>query len=228
MLKRRTHDPDDATERIRKAAIALFKTHGYHGTPVRALAEVANIEAGSLYYHFPSKQEILFDNFVRTMETLLEGLRQAFETESTPQGRLRAAVRFHVLFHTGRQDEAFISHTEIRALTEQNRRQVLAKRHLYEERFCELLQAGVEAGVFHIPDVRLTNIAILTMCSGVADWFFHNGRLDAESVAERYVEMVERLVGYSRSAKSRDRKRAPARSRNATATRPEDQPRCFQ
>ena len=204
-------DDEDAAERIRKAAIALFKTHGYHATPVRALAEVAKIEAGSLYYHFPSKQQILFDNFVHTMDTLLEGLAEASETESTPQGRLRAAVRHHVLFHTRRQNEAFISHTEIRALSEQNRRAILVKRDLYEERFCELLQAGVEAGVFHIPDVRLTNIAILTMCSGVADWFLHDGRLDEESVAERYVEMVERLVGYSGPAQSRGRKHLPAR-----------------
>lgn len=216
MLKRRTHDHDDATERIRKAAIALFKTHGYHGTAVRALAEVAQIEAGSLYYHFPSKQEILFDNFVRTMDTLLEGLDRASETESTPLGRLRAAVRIHVLFHTRRQDEALISHTEIRALTEPNRRTILVKRDLYEERFREVLQAGVDAGVFHIPDIRLTNIAILTMCSGVADWFLHNGRLDAESVAERYVELVERLVGYSGSGKSGDRKRAMSRRLKAT------------
>ncbi|MBV8368234.1 MAG: TetR family transcriptional regulator [Candidatus Eremiobacteraeota bacterium] len=211
MLKRRTHDLDDATERIRKAAIALFKTRGYHGTPVRALAEVAKIEAGSLYYHFPSKQQILFDNFVRTMDTLLEGLDRASETESTPQGRLRAAVRAHVLFHTRRQAEAFISHTEIRALTEPNRRKILLKRDRYEERFRVLLQAGVDAGIFRIPDVRLTNIAILTMCSGVADWFFQSGRLDAELVAERYVEMVERLVGYSSSGTSGDRKRAPSR-----------------
>ena len=206
MLKQPTTDDEDAAERIRKAAIALFKTHGYHATPVRALAEVAKIEAGSIYYNFPSKQQILFDNFVRTMDMLLEALAQASETESTPEGRLRVAVRNHVLFHTRRQNEAFISHTEIRALSEQNREHILAKRDLYEDRFCELLQAGVDAGVFHIPDVRLTNIAILTMCSGVADWYLPAGRLDEESVAERYVEMVERLVGYSGRAQSSSRK----------------------
>ena len=215
MLKRPTPDQDDATERIRKAATALFKTHGYHATPVRALAEVAKIEAGSLYYHFPSKQEILFDNFVHTMDTLLEGLARACESESTPRERLRAAVRTHVLFHARRQSEAFISHTEIRALSEQNREEILAKRNLYEQRFREVLEAGVEAGVFHVPDVRLTNIAILTMCSAVADWFLPAGRLDEESVAERYVEMVERLVGYTGAARSGGGTPAPARRRKA-------------
>lgn len=112
-------DCEDATERIRKAAITLFKERGYHGTPVRALASIVNIEAGSLYYHVRSKQQILFDNFARTMDDLLAGLRQAVDSEARPEARLRAGVRFHVLFHIERQSEAFISHAELRALTEQ-------------------------------------------------------------------------------------------------------------
>ncbi len=206
-------DGAGATERIRKAAIALFKAHGYHGTPVRALAEIVKIEAGSLYYHFPSKQQILFDNFARTMDNLLGGLRRAMDLESKPEARLRAAVRFHVLFHTERQNEAVISHSEMRALTERNLRLIIAKRDAYEKAFCELLEAGVDAGVFRIPDIRLTNIAILTMCSGVADWFSKRGRLRAETVAEHYVRMVMRLVGYSDPRPSRNRKSAQAQRR---------------
>src|ERR1700757_974550 len=103
---------EDAAERIRKGAIALFKARGYHGTPVRALASIMKIEAGSLYYHFPSKQQILFATFVRTMDDLIDGLRRGGESADEPRARLLAAVRFHVLSHVERQNEAFISHTE--------------------------------------------------------------------------------------------------------------------
>lgn len=188
---------EEAAERIRKAAIALFKARGYHGTPVRALASIVKIEAGSLYYHFPSKQEILFDNFVRTMDALIEGLQRASESATEPQARVCAAVRFHVLFHVERQSEAVISHTEIRSLTDQNRQQIIVKRDLYERMFCDLLSAGVEAGVFRIPDIRLTAIAILTMCSGVSDWFSADGRLSGDTVAEQYQAMALRVVGYT-------------------------------
>jgi AcrR family transcriptional regulator len=220
MLKRLpADDRENATERIRKAAIVLFKARGYHGTPVRELASIVKMEAASLYYHFASKQQILFNNFARTMDDLLEGLRQAVDGEPSPEARLRAAVRFHVLFHTERQDEAFISHTELRALTEQNRRRVIVKRDHYERMFCDLLSAGVDAGVFRIADIRLTNIAILTMCSGVADWFSEGGRLGAETVAEHYTNMVLRLVGYSDHLRSGDRKRAKARGKHGRLAR---------
>ena len=208
MAKIRAAGDSGASDRIRKAAIKLFKTHGYRGTPVRALADVVKIEAGSLYHHFPSKQQILFDNFERTMDDLLGGLQSAVVNEPTPAGCLRAAVRFHVLFHTKRQSEAFISHTEIRALTGENRRRVLLKRDRYEKKFCELLEAGVEAGAFHVADVRLTNIALLTMCSCVADWFSEKGKLTGEAVAERYVEMALKLVGYSDRAAPRTKRRS--------------------
>jgi AcrR family transcriptional regulator len=183
-----------SAERIRRAAIALFKARGYHGTSVRALADALRIEAASLYYHFPSKQEILFDLFERTMDALYDGLERAIAGGNTPEEKLRAAVRFHVLFHIARQDEAFISHSELRSLSPENHRRVIRKRDRYEKAVRDLLAAGVRRGDFVIADVRLATIAILMMCSGVSDWFAGRGRLTPAKVADRYADMVIRLV----------------------------------
>ena len=216
-------DRADASARIRKAAIALFKTRGYHGTPVRALARIVRIEAASLYYHFPSKQEILLDMFDRTMDDLIAGLAQATGGVAGTEDRLRAAVRFHVLFHTDRRDEAFVSHSELRSLTAANLRRIIDKRDRYEAMFRALLADGAAAGLFHIGDLRLATIAILTMCSCVADWFTPGGRLDADFVADRYEEMVLALVGRPSGHRGRPvspprggrASRAPARPRTA-------------
>lgn len=208
MSRRQPATPNaDAAERIREAATALFSERGYFGTPVRALASSVAIEAGSLYYHFPSKQQILFDNFARTMDDINAGLDAALAGVSLPEARFRAAVRFHVLFHTERQNDAFISHSEMRALTPANRAKIIAKRRRYEQTFCALLDDGVKAGVFTIADTKLTTIAILTLCSGVADWFKGEGRLDAEAVADRYVEIAERIAGFTAPARKPERRR---------------------
>ena len=187
-------DRDRVSERIRNAAIALFRARGYHGTSVRALAHAVRIEAASLYYHFPSKQNILFGIFERTMDDLLEGLRGAVEGRSSPEERLREAVRFHVRFHTERQDEAFVSHSELRSLTGPNLRRIIGKRDRYEAMFHGLLAAGVRAGVFEVADIKLVTIAVLILCSGVADWFSEGSRLDADAVADGYADMILRLV----------------------------------
>ena len=51
-----THERADAAERILRAAIALFRERGYHGSSMRTLARALRMEAASLYYHFASKQ----------------------------------------------------------------------------------------------------------------------------------------------------------------------------
>src|SRR5437870_4304063 len=54
-----THERVTAAERILRAAVALFRERGYHGSSMRTLARALRMEAASLYYHFKSKQEIL-------------------------------------------------------------------------------------------------------------------------------------------------------------------------
>ena len=55
----------------------FFKEHGYHGTPVRALASTAKIEAGSLCGLLSSMRKIPFGNLVGALDALIDGLRRA-------------------------------------------------------------------------------------------------------------------------------------------------------
>src|SRR2546422_874669 len=68
-----THERAAAAERILRAAIALFRVRGYHGSSMRTLARGLRMEAASLYYHFGSKQEILFAILDRTLDDLHRG-----------------------------------------------------------------------------------------------------------------------------------------------------------
>ena len=188
------HERVTASERILRAATALFRERGYHGSSMRTLARGHRMEAASLYYHFASKQEILFAILDRTLDDLLAGVGRAVAAVEGPEARLRAAVRFHVLFHTDSQHEAFLSGSELRSLTLANLRLVLTRRDEYERVFRGLLTSGVRAGVFQVSDVRLTAMAILTMCTGVATWFSDDDRLAPEAIADRYVEMILRSV----------------------------------
>ena len=181
-------------DRIYDAAIALFAEKGFHGASVRDLAQAVGVEAASLYYHFPSKQDVLLAMFERFMDDMVDMLRAASVGPGTPTERLRDVVRRHVLFHVARAKEAFISHSELRSLTPANRSAIIAKRDLYEWMLRALLEAGVRDGSFEIADVQVTSTAILMMCSGVSDWFTEGGRLSPDAVAERYVDLVMRLV----------------------------------
>src|SRR5437867_3675325 len=81
-----THERATAAERILRAAVALFRERGYHGSSMRTLARALRMEAASLYYHFKSKQEILFAILDRTLDDLLAGVGRA--VASADGGRL--------------------------------------------------------------------------------------------------------------------------------------------
>ena len=49
----------DTREKIMKAAAAMFAERGYHSVTTREIAKAAEINPASIYYHFPSKEDIL-------------------------------------------------------------------------------------------------------------------------------------------------------------------------
>src|SRR4030095_13136862 len=61
MVSRVRTQPSAGSDRVRRAAIALFRELAYHGTWRGARAARLRVEVPSLYYHFASKQDILLD-----------------------------------------------------------------------------------------------------------------------------------------------------------------------
>src|SRR6266705_2255656 len=65
-------EPSTRLDQIRKAGCDLLFRYGYSGMTMREIAASLRIKAASLYYHFPSKQHILFDVMHSTITELLE------------------------------------------------------------------------------------------------------------------------------------------------------------
>lgn len=57
MLQPRRHpeDPDERRRRLWRLASPIFRTHGYRGTTMKAVAHACGITAPALYRHFSSK-----------------------------------------------------------------------------------------------------------------------------------------------------------------------------
>lgn len=51
---------DQTRQRILQTASELFVEHGYAGTSIRDISERLGMTKGSLYYHFSSKEDLLF------------------------------------------------------------------------------------------------------------------------------------------------------------------------
>lgn len=86
------------------AAMACFAQQGYAQTPIRRIAEEANISTGLMYHYFDSKEALLRAVFENCMATLSGVMVQAYRG-SQPEKRLPALLR--AMFDMLEQDRAF-------------------------------------------------------------------------------------------------------------------------
>ena len=88
--------PDNRRLQLLDAAARLFRTHGYHATSMRDIARAVGMLPGSIYYHFPSKEELLLTVYREGVRRIAERVDMAMQAEAQPQQRLRAACIAHL------------------------------------------------------------------------------------------------------------------------------------
>lgn len=183
-------DTRSVREKIRAAAVQLFAEMGYHAAPLRDIAKLADIQAASIYYHYPSKQALLVEIMDTHMRQLNASLERIIAQPCDVVERLYEAIASHIRLHTTHKAEFFIIDTEIRALEGEHRAQILALRDQYEHLLQRLLQEGVDQGVLRQTDVKVTSYAMIAMCTEVAAWFRSPGRLTVQQVIDIYSQLI--------------------------------------
>ena len=185
---------------ILEAAVELFAQRGYHATSMRDIAAAVDVRAAGIYHWYESKEAILIklqDAFIIDLQAEVVA---AIERQTRSEARMAAAVREHVVFHGLNTKSAFVTDSEIRALSPRNRNLLIGRRDAYQQLFIGLIEDGVRAGVFTVSDVRIAAYAILLECTGVALWFDPAGPRTLDEVAEIHIELVLGSLGASRRA----------------------------
>lgn len=175
---------------IKSIAIELFFKKGYFATSISDIAKGSGIQKASIYYHYRSKEELLFSILKSTMDDLTRYLKENLRGIDDIEARMRAAVHGHVRFHLERQKENFIANSELRGLTRDHYRIIVDMRDEYERIFQDLIRKGKEEGVFGDVDVKILSYAILTLCTAGASWFNPGGRLTVDEIADIYEHFI--------------------------------------
>lgn len=176
--------------KIKAVAIDLFFRKGYFATSINDIAKGCGIQKASIYYHFASKEDLLFAIMETTMSDLLEALESYLAAPADIEVKMRAAVRSHVTFHLNRQKETFIASSELRGLTEEHFAIVVSRRDAYERIFQDLISTGIRQGNFADGDTKILSYAILTLCTAGATWFRPDGRLSVDAISEIYENFI--------------------------------------
>ena len=88
----------DKRERILQGAVRVFARRGFYNSKVSEIAREAGVADGTIYLYFKSKDDILIQLFVSTVDELLKRQEESLEGVTGPVQKLRTVVDNHFAF----------------------------------------------------------------------------------------------------------------------------------
>jgi len=189
-------------DRILNSSAILFCEHGYAGVSMRKIANSCNMKAGSLYYHFSSKDQIL-------TEVLRIGIQKvhaavAFALSEAPQNtcaidRLIRAISGHL--HALLKYSSFTSANvrifrQVPASIQQSNLDV---RRAYEDLWDGFLRELAADGLLRSNvDLRSFRLMLLGALNATLEWFDPDLG-DIDELAGRYADMLASGIIMERS-----------------------------
>jgi len=185
----------DAARRLLVAAVEAFAERGYHATTTRDIAGRAGMSPAALYIHYKTKEELLHRISRIGHDKALDIVRGAAQGGGSAAERLTDAVRSFVRWHAGQHTTARVVQYELEALGPEARAEIVALRRQTDAAVRGIIEDGVAAGDFDVPDVPGTTLAVLSLCIDVARWFNVDGPRTPDEVGVERADLVLRMVG---------------------------------
>ena len=143
---------------ILQSAARLFSSRRFDEVLMDDIAQEAGVAKGTLYGYFPDKEELYFAVIFEGISDLNTRLRARVEKDTSPEEKLREMM--HALVSFSRQNRFFFKLMSIEDSKSEkgrgeNRRRWRDERGKQMHVIEQVLQSGVEKGVFCIRDLRL-------------------------------------------------------------------------
>jgi AcrR family transcriptional regulator len=184
---------------IAAAALKAFAEQGYHGVSIRELAQRADVSLSTMYWFYPSKQDLLFALIQESVRAFSEIYEAALAgADDDPVSRLDAFIGALVEYRARYRLESKIL-DEVRNLESPLREKIDQANEGSRGELARIIAAGIEAGVFSTPYPNDIRRAITAMCNAVARWYDPAGPLTIPQLVSRYRHMARTLLGCAAS-----------------------------
>ncbi|MBS7691592.1 TetR/AcrR family transcriptional regulator [Pseudomonas lalucatii] len=138
---------------------------------MRELALHLGIGAGSLYHHFESKEQLLFELIEELYDDLLDAAQ--LTDQGAVHGRLLALLQAHITLHERRGLHFLMAEREYRCLSPRHQSQIQQMRRRYEEKLLvRLLEAGASGP---LPVLKATVQGAVAWLNNLPAWLDQSG-----------------------------------------------------
>lgn len=172
---------------ILETAARLFHAKGYAGTSVESIARELGVSKAMIHYYWGTKDELLEEIQERALLLLRERLDNIEFEDSSHGTWLEATVSAYIdaVF----ENRFFIS-VLVRdfAASEQTRQ----KRRGFMRECQQAVEADISAGGVRDFDPQVLILALVGMCSTIANWYEPEGSMSREEIKETYMGLASR------------------------------------
>ncbi|MCX6001352.1 MAG: TetR/AcrR family transcriptional regulator [Chloroflexi bacterium] len=168
--------------KILETAAELIRERGYVNVTLDQIAEKLHISKVSIYHHWTSKKEIIFDLHRVAYKVVIESLEKIVGDDDTADSKFRRAIENHVsqVVITGigpmlpQQDWLVIS---------RHKKEIVKLRDTYEEMLCQIVDEGIKQGVFKHVDVKLLVYTVVGASNYTWVWYSPKGAMTPKEIA---------------------------------------------
>lgn len=154
-------------EARRDKAIALFAEKGFGQVSMRELASHLGLTPGSLYHHFPSKQDLLYDLIEELYEELQAALHPGLRALARGGPALPCLIATHWALHAERPLQFRLAERDLCCLRDDQQERLARLRNAYETSLLRLIAPQAS-----LPGEALTATAhvLATLLNSLPGW----------------------------------------------------------
>lgn len=180
--------PNDARERLIKAAIDLFYKKGYPATTIRDIGKKANISTSVIYHYFNDKEEMLFEIIQLAGDDLFSILNDIIENEKDPVVCLKNMIKAHMVeWCLKRKKETKIIVMDDAWLTRERKKANIDSQKKLYSLYKEKLEEMRERKLIIDTDLTVLCFSIFGIIAQSIRWYREKGPLSKEEVAQNVI-----------------------------------------
>lgn len=180
-------------KRVLDAAAKIFRDYGYAGTTMRVIADEAELKAGSIYYHYKSKDELIsavLDLGIRAVIDTVKAALEALPADASGRQRVETAIHAHLSAIIDNGDYTLATRRVFGQVPEAIREKNLRLRNSYATMWQEILIDAQKRGEFRADaNLTLARLFILGALNWTVEWFKPGGRT-IDDVARNFSSVV--------------------------------------
>ena len=182
----KTPRSDNRLQLILDVAAKLFREKGYAATSMRDIAGAVGMLPGSIYYHFPAKEDLLVAVYADGVRMISDSVKAAAGAATTPWKKLEAACIAHLEAVLATNDYAQVVIRVLPHDVSPVRAKLVALRDGYDRVFDQLIAAlPVKRGV----DRRYLRLILLGALNWSQNWYRPGGD-NPRTIALRFLTLL--------------------------------------